>query len=115
MRQAQKLFQFRPEEGAALQRSRMLRRKIKGQRGQCIDDPKATHLLTVNGFDADDAHDDLGRHTGLLLGTLQTVLIVLPEFHAGLDANRLNEAAAVKPPVLRDARRWWQDQLGNLG
>ena len=101
----QELLQLAAKEFAALGCARMGLGEIESKRGQGIDHAEVAHLLPVDGFHADDADDDLGRHAEFLLGALQRGLVVLPEPHAGADADRVDEAAAVHTPVLGRARR----------
>jgi len=90
-------------------------RKIKGQGGQRVHYPEVAHLLTVDGFHADDAHDGLRGHAKFAFGTRQRVGVVLPKAQARADAHRVDEAAAVHPPVLGRALGRRQHELGHLG
>ncbi len=81
----------------------MALREVEGQRGQRIDHAEVAHVAAVDGLDADDADDDLGRHAVLGFGAGQRVGVGAPEAHAGRDADRVDEAAAVDAPVLRRA------------
>jgi hypothetical protein len=78
----------------------MCRRKVKSQRGQCVQDAEVAGVLAVQGLNTDDAHHDGGGHTVFTLGPLQGALVGLPKTCAGLDALRFDEAGAVGGPVL---------------
>ena len=92
----------------------MRRREVKSQRGQRIHHAKCAHLLTIDGFHTNDAHDDLSGHAGFTFGARQAVPVLLPEFHTRLNAVRINEATAVHTPVLGGANGGRLDVFGNL-
>ena len=78
-------------------------REVERQRRQRVDDAKVAHLPAEDRLDADDADDDLGRNAVDLLGLRQPALVAAPEGDAGADPHRLDEAGAVRGPVLRRA------------
>jgi hypothetical protein len=92
----------------------VLGRKVEGERGQRVDDAEVAHVLAVDRLHADDADDDLRRHAELGLRLRQRAAVALPEAHAGADAQRLDEAAAVRAPVLGRAARGRQHQARHL-
>jgi hypothetical protein len=64
----------------------------EGQRGQGVEHAEAAGVAAVHGFHADDADDDLGRHAVGRFGPRQRGGVLVPEAHAGIDADRLDEA-----------------------
>ena len=87
------------------------RRKVKCQRGQRIQDAEVSGVLAVEGFDADDAHHDGGRHAVFALGPFQGALVGFPESDARLDALGFDEAGAVGCPVFGHGCGGRQDEF----
>jgi len=102
--QCQEVLQLTAEISGALGGARVGLREIQRQRRQRVEHPEGPHLLSVDGLHPDDADDHVRRHAELLLGPLQRGPVVLPELHAGADADGIDEAAAIGRPVLGRAR-----------
>ena len=88
--------------------------EVEGQRGQRVHHAEVAHVLAVEGFHAQDADDDLGRHAVFTFGACQRVGMLLPEAHPGADAYRFDEAGTVGLPVFRRALRGRQHQAWHL-
>ncbi|MCY1209486.1 hypothetical protein D9M72_211390 [compost metagenome] len=112
---AQEAFELAAEEGDALGRARVALREVEGQRGQRIDHAEVAHVAAVDGLDADDADDDFRRHAVGGLGARERLGVGAPEAHAGRDAHRVDEAAAVGLPVLHGADGARQHQARHVG
>jgi hypothetical protein len=81
----------------------MAGREVEGQGGQRVHHAKAAGVATIDGFHADDADDDFSRYAVFFLGAIQCLLVFQPEAPAGLNAHRVDEAAAVDAPVLDES------------
>ena len=108
--EGQELPQLGTEEGAAITAPL---RKIEAQGGQGIQYPEITHLTAINGFNTQDARDDVCRHTVELFGTLQGRRVLTPEAHTGFDSDGLDKAASIKRPVFAGGGRRRHHQLGH--
>ena len=97
------MLEFVTEKGCAVAFWRF--RKIEGQGGQSIHHTEVAHVAAIDGLHPDDADDDLCRYAELCFGALQGGSILAPKFHASLNANRVDEAAAVDAPILPDHAR----------
>ena len=113
--QRKELLQLPAEVRTALGGTRVAGGEVERQCGERIGHAEVAHLLPVDGFHTDDAHDDFGRHAVFLLGPLQRCAVLLPEAHPGADTDGVDEPAAVNRPVFRGTRAGRCHEAGDGG
>ena len=79
--QQQEFLELLAEEG-------LTRRVVEARGRQRIDHAMAAGVATIEGFHADDRHDNFGRHAVLGFGTGQRRLVLAPEVDTGRRASR---------------------------
>ena len=77
---------------------------VKGQRGQCVECPETAGISSINGFNAEDADNDVGRYTVLLFGSVEIFFIRVPEADSGIDPDWFNHSLTIGLPVFCFAR-----------
>jgi hypothetical protein len=111
----QQRLELTAEEGLTLSRPGVRGREVQAQGGQGVQHAEVAHLAAIQCLDADDGDDDRRRHAMALLCALQRRAVVPPERQAAVDADGIDEALAVGPPVLRSRTRAGQHPARDLG
>ena len=91
----------------------MLPRKIKTEGGKRIDYAHISHVAAKYRLDADDADNELCRHTKFMLGPAQGGRVLAPELYACADTHGLHKTAAIDAPVAAHPLPCGQDEPRN--
>ena len=72
-------------------------------------------MLTIEGFNANDAYHQPGRYPKFFFSFLKRFLVLFPELNASINPFGFNESGLVSSPIFFVDLGWGEYQLGDAG